>query len=474
MRNLGGIYDSPFLFAIFSSDKLPYTQDDFPFEIPESWVWVRLEDVCEAISDIDHKMPREFNGKDGIPYISPKDFLGDEGIDFDKSKKISHDDYLELSKKFEPKMGDIIFPRYGTIGKIRVIEKDIKLLVSYSCACIRIMQPTILAYVKAYLLSSLTKSEINKYINKTTQPNVGLKSIQQFIFPLPPLNEQKRIVAKLEEILPFIDEYDKKEQKLTALHQQFPEQLKKSILQSAIQGKLVEQDPNDEPASELVKRIQAEKERLISEKKIKKPKVKSEIVVRDNLPFEIVNGVERCIADEVPFEIPESWVWVRFENFVNFKLGKTPARSEDKYWNNPKHHWVSISDMNDGGIINNTKEKVSELAKIECFSDLSPKNTLLMSFKLSIGKVSITNIEAFHNEAIISIFPYVNTNYISRNYLFHILNEMTYYIPKTTAIKGNTLNSALLSSMLIPLPPLNEQKRIVEKIEELFSCIEYL
>ena len=274
--------------------------------------------------------------------------------------------------------------------------------------------------------------------------------------------------------MPFIDEYDKKEQKLTALHQQFPEQLKKSILQSAIQGKLVKQDPNDEPASELVKRIQAEKERLISEKKIKKPKVKSEIVVRDNLPFEIVNGVERCIADEAPFEIPESWVWVRFENFVNFKLGKTPARSEDKYWNNPKHHWVSISDMNDGGIINNTKEKVSELAKIECFSDLSPKNTLLMSFKLSIGKVSITNIEAFHNEAIISIFPYVNTNYISRNYLFHILNEMTYYIPKTTAIKGNTLNSALLSSMLIPLPPLNEQKRIVEKIEELFSCIEYL
>ena len=471
MRNLGGIYDSPFLFAIFSSDKLPYTQDDFPFEIPESWVWVTLENITSKITDGSHNPPS--NKGIGIPLLSAANIFNNK-VNFDTANRwISEDEWNYENKRTELELNDILLTIVGTIGRTAIIKTNQKFALQRSVA---VLKPVLFysEYLSFILQSPYLMEKMTSESKGTAQKGIYLNTLKNLYIPLPPLNEQKQIVAKLEEILPFIDEYDKKEQKLTALHQQFPEQLKKSILQSAIQGKLVKQDPNDEPASELVKRIQAEKERLISEKKIKKPKVKSEIVVRDNLPFEIVNGVERCIADEAPFEIPESWVWVRFENFVNFKLGKTPARSEDKYWNNPKHHWVSISDMNDGGIINNTKEKVSELAKIECFSDLSPKNTLLMSFKLSIGKVSITNIEAFHNEAIISIFPYVNTNYISRNYLFHILNEMTYYIPKTTAIKGNTLNSALLSSMLIPLPPLNEQKRIVEKIEELFSCIEYL
>ena len=451
-----------------TSDKLPYTQDDFPFEIPESWVWVTLGEYLD-VRDGTHDTPKYVTS--GIPLVTSKN-LNNGKLDFSNIKYISEADHSQISLRSKVDVGDILFAMIGSIGNPVLIKETCNFSIKNIGLFKKYIIETNMEYIY-YILLEL-QDDMRKKASGGVQSFVSLSFLRNYLIPLPPLNEQKRIVAKLEEILPFIDEYDKKEQKLTALHQQFPEQLKKSILQSAIQGKLVEQDPSDEPASELVKRIQAEKERLISEKKIKKPKVKSEIVVRDNLPFEIVNGVERCIADEAPFEIPESWVWVRFENFVNFKLGKTPARSEDKYWNNPKHHWVSISDMNDGGIINNTKEKVSELAKIECFSDLSPKNTLLMSFKLSIGKVSITNIEAFHNEAIISIFPYVNTNYISRNYLFHILNEMTYYIPKTTAIKGNTLNSALLSSMLIPLPPLNEQKHIVEKIEELFSCIEYL
>ncbi|MCL8063571.1 restriction endonuclease subunit S, partial [Actinobacillus pleuropneumoniae] len=225
------------------SDKTPSTtEQDFPFEIPESWVWVRLEDVCQEISDIDHKMPQEYKGKNGIPYISPKDFYDKNGIDFANAKKVSEEDYFLLSKKFAPQKNDIIFPRYGTIGVVRIIEENIKLLVSYSCACIRVEYIN-MQYVVAYLNSELAKLEIKKYTNKTTQPNVGLKSIKKFIIPLPPLNEQKRIVAKIEELLPYIEQYAEKEEKLTALHQQFPEQLKKSILQAAIQGKLTEQNP---------------------------------------------------------------------------------------------------------------------------------------------------------------------------------------------------------------------------------------
>ena len=171
-----------------------------------------------------------------------------------------------------------------------------------------------------YMLLKL-QGDMRKKSSGGVQSFVSLSFLRDYLIPLPPLNEQKRIVAKIEELLPFIEEYDKKEQKLTTLNQQFPDQLKKSILQAAIQGQLVAQDPNDEPASELIKRIQAEKERLISEKKIKKPKVKSEIVVRDGLSYEIVNGVERCITDELPFEIPESWCWVRLNDYLDVRDG---------------------------------------------------------------------------------------------------------------------------------------------------------
>lgn len=179
------------------------SEDEVPFDIPESWKWCRLNNVSFAIGDIDHRMPRKV--VEGIPYISPLDFT-DTGIDYDHAKKISKEDYDILSVKFKPTQNDIIFPRYGTIGKIRIIDTDREVLVSYSCCTIKnldnYMDYKFIAYV---LQSSMIKQEIERYINKTTQPNVGLQSIKLFMFPLPPLAEQHRIVAKIEELLPYCD-----------------------------------------------------------------------------------------------------------------------------------------------------------------------------------------------------------------------------------------------------------------------------
>ena len=248
------------------------------------------------------------------------------------------------------------------------------------------------------------------------------------------------------------------------------QQLKNSILQMAVQGKLVPQDPNDEPASVLLERIRAEKEKLIKEGKIKKEKNPS-VIFRgaDNLSYEKIGKNEPvCIADEVPFEIPESWEWVRFKNLVSYSMGKTPPRKESEYWTEPVYPWVSIADMNADSTILSTKEKVNEYAAEKTFRKrISKAGTLLMSFKLTVGKVSLLGIDAYHNEAIISIYPFVDNDAIITNYLFCILPLISQSGQTKTAIKGNTLNSESLDALMIPLPPLREQERICKRLNDL-------
>ena len=248
------------------------------------------------------------------------------------------------------------------------------------------------------------------------------------------------------------------------------QQLKNSILQMAVQGKLVPQDPNDEPASVLLERIRAEKEKLIKEGKIKKEKNPS-VIFRgaDNLPYEKIGKNEPvCIADEVPFEIPESWEWVRFKNLVSYSMGKTPPRKESEYWTEPVYPWVSIADMNADSTILSTKEMVNEYAAEKTFRKrISKAGTLLMSFKLTVGKVSLLGIDAYHNEAIISIYPFVDNGAIITNYLFYIIPLISQSGQTKTAIKGNTLNSESLDALMIPLPPLREQERICKRLNDL-------
>ena len=245
------------------------------------------------------------------------------------------------------------------------------------------------------------------------------------------------------------------------------EQLRKSILQLAIQGKLVKQDPNDEPASVLLERIRAEKQRLIKEGKIKKDKGDSIIFKGDdNCHYEKIGTEVRNIEEEIPFEIPDTWCWVRFPQLVCFELGKTPDRHTDKFWNKGVYPWFSIADMQDKKTISASKDKITEVALKEKFNGvLSPKGTLLMSFKLTVGRTSILGVDAVHNEAIISIFPYINENNITRDYLMNILGLLVNYVDQTDAIKGATLNSGKLKSMFIPVPPLAEQERIVSEIK---------
>ena len=185
----------------------------------------------------------------------------------------------------------------------------------------------------------------------------------------------------------------------------------------------------------------------------------------------LATGEIRCIDDEIPFDIPDTWEWVRFGEYVRMKIGKTPARGETAFWSDGIFPWVSIADMSDYGIITKTKEKVSKCAAQSQFGEIIPQGTLLMSFKLTVGRTSILGIDAYHNEAIISIYPYTDKDSIVRNYLFYTLPLLSNLGDSKDAIKGKTLNSNSLYKMLLPIPPLKEQYRIIEHIKKLLPII---
>lgn len=191
-----------------------------------------------------------------------------------------------------------------------------------------------------------------------------------------------------------------------------------------------------------------------------------------NCYYEKIDKNEPIKLEDLPFEIPKNWAWVRFSNFVNFELGYTPSRNIRENWQPGKYPWFSISDMKDKKNIYFSKEKISELAFKKYFScKLVPKNTLLMSFKLTIGRVSLLGVDATHNEAITSIYPYLDQNNYIKIYLFNILGALVNFVSQTQAIKGKTLNKEKLKKMFIPVPCFKEISKINNKIRLFFNLL---
>ena len=426
------------------------SEDEIPFEIPESWCWCRLGDICYKIGDIDHKMPKEV--VDGIPYISPRDFT-ETDIDFINAKKISQEDFDNLSKKMKPKRGDIIFPRYGTIGTVRLVNVDFNFLVSYSCCTISSMRTFVSEIFIFYALQSKhIKDEIEKYINKTTQPNVGLESIKQFLFPLPPLAVQNAIVAKLEEVLPLIDAYEnavlQKEELKTAL----PDKVKKAILQEAIQGKLTEDwrktTTIEETGKQLLDRIIEERNAKLlaqwEEAKKKNPKAKK--------PAPIV--ASEIAEDEIPFEIPESWCWCRLGEICKLTDGekiqdiKLPLL-DAKYLRGKKEAEYLSS---------------GKLAK--------PNDLLILVDGENSGEVFINKKEGIMGSTFKKL-NIVNELYLPYVLQFIALNKDLLRNSKKGAAIPH-LNKDIFFGLLLPLPPLAEQEKIVEIIEQMLPLCEKL
>ena len=443
-------------------------EDELPFEIPDSWEWKSWGDISFKIQ-YGFNAPAKQSGTIKMVRISD---IQNNAVNWDTVPYCAIDD--SLINDYLLNDNYILFARTGgTVGKSFLVN-NINEKAIYAGYLIRTvfdhknLNPK---YLKYFMESELYWNQLKNGTIATAQPNCNGQTLSKMKLPIPPLEEQNRIILKLQKLEPLIQKYQKVEEQLYELNSSIKEHLKKSILQYAIEGKLVPQDPNDEPASILLERIQKEKQKLISEGKIKKNKNESVIYRRDNSYYEKLNELEHCIDNEYIFDIPNNWNWCRFNAIVNYRMGKTPPRKNEIYWGAPQYPWISIADMIADGHIEITKEKINQYSADHLFSSISPKGTLIMSFKLTIGRVSILDIDAYHNEAIISIFPFLDKENCLRNYLFLVLPYITQFGNSKKAIKGRTLNSKSLDNLLIPLPPVEEQKRIVDKMGKIIALL---
>lgn len=434
----------------------PITEDEIPYSLPDGWVWCRLGAICEFKNGLSKRHSVEGSEQYVLRLADIKDYA----FDISNGRKIKcTDDDIEEYSLTQNDMGIIrVNGSRSNVGKAILFE-------GINCICLfcdhlmrmRLFEPSCKNYMRYALNSKLVQDMMDGLIITTAGQNtISQKSLCGILFPLPPLDEQQRIVAKVDELMALCDELEAAENELDALESHFFDYLPKSILQAAVQGKLVPQDKNDEPASELLKRIQAEKAVLIKEGKLKKEK---------SLP--------PITEDEIPYDLPEGWVWCRLGEIAELKIGKTPARAEEKYWLNGKYPWVSIADIKSGQHLSFTKECVSQDSFDEVFKGkMVPKGSLLFSFKLSIGKVCIVDMDTFTNEAICAIIPYCEARIV--DFLFRVIPGLELLVNANDAIKGQTLNSKSIAQILIPLPPFAEQQRIVAKVDALMAMCDEL
>lgn len=448
---------------IKKSKPLPeITEDEIPFEIPESWEWVRLIDLCSLISDGTHKTPTYVEY--GVPFISVKD-ISSGVMDFSNVKYITQEEHQKLISRCKPEMNDVLLCRIGTLGKAIKICTDKEFSIFVSLGLLKLIEADVADYIVHVINSGYGYRWIddNKVGGGTHTNKINLDTLRGMPIPVPPLEEQHRIVAKIEEILPYIDQYDKAYTKLETFNKKFPENMKKSILQMAMQGKLVEQRPEEGTADELYEQIVAEKARLIKDGKIKKEKPLPDIT-----------------EDEIPFEIPSSWKWVRFGEFGNYKKGPFGSELTKAIFVPKADNTIKVYEQK------NAIQKNASLgdyyitrdyfeSKMKGF-ELFPGD-IIVSCAGTIGETYIMpdGIEqGIINQALMrmKLMPSVYVEYFLI-YFDVILKQTARKSSKGSAIK-NIPPFDELKRYLVPLPPIEEQKRIVTKIEELLPYCDQL
>ena len=451
------------------------TENIIPFEIPETWSWERLGKLFYIERGASPRPIASYitTDENGVNWIKIGDTVPGEKYVNSTKEKIT----LEGAKKSRKvKKGDFIFSNSMSFGRPYILNIDGYIHDGWNVIHnIEVVNPdnSITKFNTDYLYYVLSSNLLQKQIVSKADggvvKNIRSNELRNLIIPIPPIEEQQRIVDRIEELMIKIDDYEKVENKMEELKNNFPMDLRDSILHAAMQGKLTEQLSTDGNVEDLLLSIEENRNKLIKSNEIKLNKNSAIIKKQNESFFEVSNitGKKVDITDTIPFEIPDTWAWIKFGDLANQKMGKTPQRANSTNWN-MDNNWVSIADMPPNGYLTTTKEGVSDICLKEHFNDKkSPIGTLIMSFKLTVGRVSILDIPAVHNEAIISIFPYVTTDNICRDYLFKVLPMLSNYGNTKNAIKGKTLNSTSLYNLLIPLPPLEEQKRIVEKLDEL-------
>ena len=460
-------------------DEVRSLADEVPFDIPDSWEWVRLIDVCEYIQR--GKSPK-YSPIKKYPVVAQKCNQW-SGFSIEKAQFIEPNSLSSYGPERLLQDNDLMWNStgLGTLGRMAIYKttaNPYELAVADShVTVIRPLKQFVLPeYLYYYFANPSVQSVIEDQADGTTkQKELATATIKAYLTPIPPLDEQRRILAKLSEVLPVVKNYGVVYDETTAMQEAFPESLKKSILHEAVQGKLVPQDPSDEPAEALLERIRVEKQRLIKEGKIKKNKHESVIFRRDNSHYEKLDGVERCIDDELPFEIPDSWVWVRLGTVLEIARGGSPRPIQQYLTTEPDGiNWIKIGDTDKGGkYIYKTKEKIRPEGVTK--SRMVHSGDFLLTNSMSFGRPYILKTDGCIHDGWLVLSNRFDC--YSVDFLYYILSSPFAYYQFCDSVSGavvKNLNSDKVSNALFPLPPLNEQRRIVQRIEELFPLVKGL
>lgn len=466
------------------------SEEEKPFELPAGWEWVALQEICSLENgDRSKNYPNKSTlVETGIPFVNAG-HLENGNIRQEDMTFITPEHFSILrSGKFLN--GDILFCLRGSLGKSAIVQ-NLSGAIASSLVIVRVFKPTFNKYIHLYFDAPLSYDFINKYDNGTAQPNLAATDLARFLVPLPPLDEQSRIVNKITELMTLCDQLE--QHSLTSLdtHQQLVETLlttltgsqnaeelaenwarisehfdtlftteasidtlKQTILQLAVMGKLVPQDPNDEPASELLKRIAQEKAQLIKDGKIKKQK-----------PLPPISDEEK------PFELPDGWEWCRISDISTVGTGATPSRDEPKYWLDGEINWVTSGETSKP-FIKTTSECVTKKAINDTNVSIYPPGTLIIAMYgqgKTRGQITELLINAGTNQACAAIQLIANED--SHRKFIKIFFEKSYDDLRALASGGAqpNLNVAKISQTVIPLPPEHEQARVVLAVNSLLN-----
>ena len=440
--------------------------DEVPFEIPESWEWVTLKMI--AITELGKTLDKAKNQGDYKPYLCSINVYWN-GIDLTTVKEARFEEN-EISK-YELKKGDLLICEGGDVGRSAIWENEQEMYYQNALHRVRFYGGINPYYFRLLMECYKGNNILDKKSTGMTIKHLVQSALNAIYFPLPPIQEQQRIVNKFQSLIPILEQYNTSEIKLSNLNISFPDLLKKSILQEAVQGKLVPQDPNDEPASVLLERIRAEKQKLIAEGKIKKDKHESIIFRRDNSHYEKRGSEEVCIDDEIPFELPTGWCWCRFST-ICYKLTDGSHNPPPKRANG--FRVISARNIKNGRILFTDEDRLCDqngFNKENPRTQISKGDVILGIIGGSIGNTAIYGYdEPVIAQRSIAIFG----SLINNKYMKLLLDSPLFqqqFNSKSNGTAQGGIYLGELANMLVPLPPVNEQNRILASISFLENKI---
>ena len=453
----------------FADGSVVCIEDEIPFEIPDSWAWERLDNICRLLTDGTHQTPTYTDM--GHIFLSSKNVTTNK-INWDDVMYIPNELHEKLYNRLAPELNDILLAKNGTIGKAALVDRNIEFDVYVTLAVIRLFKN----YISPQYIHKIIESKYIQDFFKGEQkgigvPNLHLENIRKTLVPLPPQSEQKRISETVEILLELVDSIESDKIDLSNLIKQ----TKAKILDLAIKGKLVPQDPNDEPADKLLEKIREEKEKLIKEGKLKRDKNETYIFKNsdDNSYYEQIDGKTICIDDDLPFEIPDSWRWTKFANICEIARGGSP-RPIEAYLTNAENgiNWIKIGDTEKGGkYIYSTKEKIKPEGISK--SRYVKAGDFLLTNSMSFGRPYILKTDGCIHDG----WLVINDDFkvFDQNFLYYLLSSNVMYQLLSIAAQGSTvknLKSDTVKNVIIPIPPKREQSQIASRIASIFSQLD--